>query len=94
MRVSIVIPAFNEAEALPAVLSSLSTQVPDQDLVVVDDGSTDATASVARDAGATCLSLPFNLGIGGALRLGFRHVVEQGYDRAYQFDADGQRHCR
>ena len=42
------------------------------------------------DGGATCLRLPFNLGIGGALRLGFRHAVREGYDRAYQFDADGQ----
>jgi glycosyltransferase involved in cell wall biosynthesis len=90
VRTAVIIPAFNEAQALPSVLSSLSNQVPDHDVVVIDDGSTDATARVARDGGATCLSLPFNLGIGGALRLGFRHVVEQGYDRAYQFDADGQ----
>lgn len=60
------------------------------DVVVVDDGSTDRTAAIARAAGATVLSLPFNLGIGGALRCGFRYAVEAGYERAVQFDADGQ----
>ena len=85
-----IIPAFNEADALPGVLAELARHNPDHDLVVVDDGSTDDTAVVARAAGATCLRLPFNLGIGGALRLGFRYAVEQEYDRAYQFDADGQ----
>ena len=87
MRTAVIIPAFNEADVLPGVLAGLACQNPDHDIVVVDDGSTDGTAIVARAAGATCLRLPFNLGIGGALRLGFRYVVEQGYDRAYQFDA-------
>ena len=85
-----IIPAFNEADSLPGVLAELAKHNPDHDLVVVDDGSTDDTAVVARAAGATCLRLPFNLGIGSALRLGFRYAVEQDYDRAYQFDADGQ----
>jgi glycosyltransferase involved in cell wall biosynthesis len=85
-----IIPAFNEAQALPAVLSALRQQVPEHAVIVIDDGSTDDTALVAREAGADCLSLPFNLGIGGALRLGFRHAVEQGYEIGYQFDADGQ----
>ena len=90
MRTAVIIPAYNEADALPGVLAALEAHVPDHDVVVVDDGSTDRTANVARAGGATCLRLPFNLGIGGALRLGFRYAVEQGYDRAYQFDADGQ----
>lgn len=90
MRTAVIIPAFNEAQALPGVLFSLHEEVPHHDIIVIDDGSTDMTASVAQDAGATCLSLPFNLGIGGALRLGFRYVVNEGYEQAYQFDADGQ----
>ena len=90
VRTAAIIPAFNEAESLPAVLAELALTVPDNYVIVVDDGSTDATAEVARAAGATCLSLPFNLGIGGAMRLGFRHAFESGVDRAYQFDADGQ----
>ena len=90
VRTAVIIPAYNEAAALPGVLAALEAHVPDHDVVVVDDGSTDGTANAAWARGATCLRLPFNLGIGGALRLGFRYAVEQGYDRAYQFDADGQ----
>lgn len=87
---AVIIPAFNEAEALPATLAELRAVRPDLHVVVVDDGSRDATAAVARAAGVDVLSLPFNLGIGGALRLGFRFAVEHGYERALQFDADGQ----
>lgn len=86
----IIIPAFNEEETLPSVLASLAEELPDMDVVVVDDGSGDATATVARQAGATVLRLPFNLGIGGALRTGFRYAVTNDYDRAVQLDADGQ----
>ena len=90
MRTAVIIPAFDEADALPRVLADLAAHVPDHEVVVVDDGSTDGTHRVVAAAGATCLRLPFNLGIGGALRLGFRYAAEQGFDRAYQFDADGQ----
>ena len=90
MRTAVIIPAFNEADALPGVLADLATQVPDHQVIVVDDGSSDGTHLAAVAGGATCLRLPFNLGIGGALRLGFRHVANEGYDRAYHFDADGQ----
>lgn len=89
-RTAIVIPAFNEEESLPLVLKTLSEQVPDYDVVVVDDGSADRTSQVAQEAGVVCLRLPFNLGIGGALRSGFRFAAENGYERAVQFDADGQ----
>lgn len=90
MRTLIVIPAWNEEAALPAVLRELARRVPEHDVLVVDDGSTDATARVARAMGVPVASLPFNLGIGGALRTGFRYAVQHGYDRAVQFDADGQ----
>lgn len=86
----IIIPAKDEQEALPSVLANLAATVPDLDVVVIDDGSTDATAAVARAGGAAVLSLPFNLGIGGALRTGFRYAVREGYERGVQFDADGQ----
>ena len=90
----VIIPAFNEEAALPGTLESLTAalrarQLP-ADVVVIDDGSVDRTADVARAAGAVTLQLPFNLGIGGALRTGFRYAVAHGYDRAVQFDADGQ----
>lgn len=90
MRTVAIIPAYNEAEALPAVLDELQAAQPGVDIVVIDDGSRDDTARVARRPGVTVLRLPFNLGIGGALRMGFRYAVEQGYDRGFQFDADGQ----
>lgn len=89
-RPLVIIPAWNEELPLPGVLADLRERVPDCDVVVISDGSTDRTAEVARAAGATVLDLPYNLGIGGALRTGFRYAVRQGYQRAVQFDADGQ----
>jgi glycosyltransferase involved in cell wall biosynthesis len=93
-RTLVVIPAFNEEDALPLVLDELLRVAPEVDVVVIDDGSTDKTIEVARAAGVTVVPLPFNLGIGGALRCGFRYAVEQGYSRAVQFDADGQHDAR
>jgi glycosyltransferase involved in cell wall biosynthesis len=72
------------------VLKELHEQTPDLDVLVISDGSVDRTAELARAAGATVLELPYNLGIGGALRTGFTYAVRNGYDRAVQFDADGQ----
>jgi glycosyltransferase involved in cell wall biosynthesis len=89
-RTLVIIPAKDEQDALPGVLADLHQAHPELDVVVIDDGSTDATAKVAKAAGATVLSLPFNLGIGGALRCGFRYAQREGYGRAVQFDADGQ----
>src|SRR5436305_744137 len=86
-RVLVIIPAKDEEAALPAVLADLRANAGVCDVVVVDDGSTDRTAAVARAGGAVVLSLPFNLGIGGALRTGFRYAVQEGYTRAIQFDA-------
>jgi glycosyltransferase involved in cell wall biosynthesis len=90
IRVLVIIPALNEAATLPAVLDSLHAAVPEYAVVVVDDGSTDGTADVARAHGSAVLVLPFNLGIGGALRTGFRYAVQQDFDAAVQLDADGQ----
>lgn len=89
-RLLVVIPAFNEEAALPAVLEELFATLPAVDVVVIDDGSLDRTSEVARAGGAAALRLPYNLGIGGALRTGFRYAVDHGYRRAVQFDADGQ----
>lgn len=85
----VIIPAYNEEASLPRVLADLLAR-PGFEVVVVDDGSVDRTAAVAADAGVTVLSLPFNLGIGGALRTGFLFAVRNGYERAVQFDGDGQ----
>ena len=93
IRTLVVIPAFNEEFALPGVLADLRESVPEHDVLVVDDGSTDATALVASREGVPVARLPFNLGVGGALRTGFRWAVENGYDAVVQFDGDGQHHA-
>jgi glycosyltransferase involved in cell wall biosynthesis len=90
MRTLVIIPAYNEEHSLPTVLKELAEQLPDFDVLVISDGSADRTASVARAAGVIVVELPFNLGIGGALRTGFAYAARQGYDRGVQFDADGQ----
>jgi len=86
----IIIPALNEEKSLPAVLADLHAQVPEADLLVVDDGSTDGTAEVARQGGALVLRLAYNLGVGGAMRAGYRFAQREGYAAAVQVDADGQ----
>lgn len=89
-RVLVVVPAWNEHEALPGVIAELHREVPRADVLVVDDGSTDDTSAVARRAGAEVLTLPYNLGVGAAMRAGFTFALRHGYDIAVQVDADGQ----
>ena len=86
----LVIPAYNEEECLPRVLEGARPYADRMDVLVVDDGSTDGTARVARAGGARCLSLPFNLGIGGALETGFKAAYRAGYRFVVRMDADGQ----
>ncbi|MCB0879224.1 MAG: glycosyltransferase family 2 protein [Thermoleophilia bacterium] len=93
-RTLVVIPALNEEAALPLVLEELAHHAPECDVLVIDDGSTDDTANVARACGARVVSLPFNMGVGTALRTGFRFAVRNGYDRVVQTDADGQHDAR
>ena len=85
-----IIPAFNEEGAVGKVVEEIRRLRPAIDVVVIDDGSTDETADVARKAGARVVSLPFNLGIGGAVQTGFKYAAEKGYDVAVQVDGDGQ----
>lgn len=86
----IIVPAFNEEESLPAVLAEIREAVPGADVLVVNDGSTDATSRVARSAGVLVADLPVNLGIGGAMQTGYRFAQRRGYAIAVQLDADGQ----
>jgi glycosyltransferase involved in cell wall biosynthesis len=85
-----VVPAYNEAATVGRVVRSIRQQAPHFDVVVVDDGSTDATGPIAEDAGAFVLRHPFNLGIGGAVQSGFVYALDNGYDYMVQVDGDGQ----
>lgn len=88
--VLICIPAYNEEASVAAVIAEVRRAGGDWDVVVVDDGSADGTAAAARAAGAGVMRAPFNLGVGGAMRVGFRYAAERGYDVMVQIDADGQ----
>lgn len=89
-RTLVAIPALNESATLGAVVAEVRTALPQADVLVVDDGSTDTTADAARAAGAEVLVLPFNVGVGGAMRTAFRYAQRRGYDQLAQVDGDGQ----
>ena len=88
-RLLVMIPALNEEETIAAVVADARKHL-SGDVLVVDDGSTDRTALRATEAGATVLSLPYNLGVGGALRTALRYASDHGYNRVVQLDGDGQ----
>jgi len=90
MRPLVVVPAFNEAGAIGKVIEGIRATDPRLSILVVDDGSTDDTAAVARQAGARVVSLPFNLGYGSALQTGYKYALREGYDCVVQLDGDGQ----
>jgi hypothetical protein len=86
----VFIPAWNEEESLPAVLDSLRAELPEVDVLVVDDGSTDRTADVAREHGAEVLSLGTNKGLPIGIAAGYRWALEHDYAFCGRVDADGQ----
>jgi glycosyltransferase involved in cell wall biosynthesis len=86
----VFIPAWNEEGNLPAVLDDLKAELPDVDIVVVDDGSTDRTADVAREHGAEVLSLGTNKGLPVGIAAGYRWALEHEYAYCGRVDADGQ----
>ena len=89
-RPLVAIPAWNEEGSIGAVVGTVKTHQPAAHVLVVDDGSTDATALNAQLAGATVVSLPFNVGVGGAMRTAFLFAQRGGFDALVQVDADGQ----
>jgi glycosyltransferase involved in cell wall biosynthesis len=89
-----IVPAYNEEGSIVSTVRDIREHAPDFDVVVVDDGSTDRTAALARGAGARVLRHPFNLGIGGAVQSGYQFALENGYDIAVQVDGDGQHDAR
>jgi glycosyltransferase involved in cell wall biosynthesis len=86
----VFIPAWNEEGALPGVLAEARKSLPDADLLVVDDGSTDGTADVARGSGAIVVSFEENRGLRAGIAEGYRQALVRGYDFCGRLDADGQ----
>jgi glycosyltransferase involved in cell wall biosynthesis len=86
----VFLPAWNEAENLPAVLDELELVLPEADLLVVDDGSIDATAEVARAGGAEVVSFGLNRGLPAGIAAGYAYALQHGYDLCGRVDADGQ----
>jgi glycosyltransferase involved in cell wall biosynthesis len=90
MRPLVVIPAFNEAARIARVVAGVRAADPSLAILVVDDGSRDDTAAIARRAGARVARLPFNNGAGVAAQTGYKYAMREGYDCVVQLDADGQ----
>ncbi|MGD1075011.1 MAG: glycosyltransferase family 2 protein [Thermodesulfovibrionales bacterium] len=86
----IIIPALNEEKTIGAVVSEAKKCTPYADILVVNDGSTDTTADIAKEMDVMLIDLPFNLGYGAALQTGFRFAEKYGYDFVITLDADGQ----
>jgi glycosyltransferase involved in cell wall biosynthesis len=90
MSTLVFIPAWNEADSVAEVIAGVRERLPEADVLVVDDGSADATAPRARAAGATVAPLPFNQGLGAALQTGYLYALREGYEFCAHLDADGQ----
>ncbi|HAM52501.1 MAG TPA: glycosyl transferase family 2, partial [Nitrospiraceae bacterium] len=86
----IIIPALNEEKTIAEVIREAKKHAPYADILVINDGSTDTTADIAREMDVMLIDLPFNLGYGAALQTGFRFAERYGYDFVITLDADGQ----
>jgi glycosyltransferase involved in cell wall biosynthesis len=86
----VFLPAWNEEESLPAVLDELRSGLPQADVLVIDDGSTDRTAEVGRQRGCEVISFGENRGLPAGIAAGYHHALEQGYEYCGRVDADGQ----
>lgn len=89
-QVLLVMPAKDEEDSIATTIAEVQSLIPDVSILVINDGSADRTSHVARTAGATVLDLPFNLGVGGAMRLGFRYAALHDFPVMVQLDSDGQ----
>ena len=89
-KVLVIVPAFNEERSIQYVVKRVKSLYPDFKVLVINDGSTDRTAEEAVKAGASVITLPYNLGIGGTVQTGFKVAEKEGYDIAVQIDGDAQ----
>ena len=85
-----IVPAYNEEESIRRVVEEIRAYDPELEIIVVDDGSHDRTSAAAEESGAHVVTLPFNLGIGGAVQTGFRYAFDHGFRLAVRLDGDGQ----
>src|SRR5437762_2113177 len=85
-----IVPAMNEEKTIGRVIDEIRAFDPGFEIVVVDDGSVDRTATIAERQGVLVLRLPFNLGIGGAVQTGYQYARDNGFELAVQVDGDGQ----
>lgn len=90
MKTLVLIPAYNEAACIAGVIADIRRAVPEYDILVVNDGSEDETAAVAKTAGASAVSHPFNMGYGVTIQTGYKYAYSNGYDFIIQIDGDGQ----
>ena len=90
MKILVIIPAFNEENTIRVIIDGIRTFLPRADILVVNDGSTDSTESIARGEGVFVLDHPYNMGIGATMQTGFLFARSNSYDIAVQVDGDGQ----
>ncbi|ABF31853.1 glycosyltransferase family 2 protein [Streptococcus pyogenes] len=90
MKKLIIIPAYNESSNIVNTIRTIESDASDFDYIIIDDCSTDNTLAICQKQGFNVISLPINLGIGGAVQTGYRYAQRCGYDVAVQVDGDGQ----
>ena len=90
MKKLVIIPAYNERDSIVRTVNDIKEYAADFDYIVINDCSTDDTPKLCEENHFPCLSLPVNLGIGGAVQSGYLYGIRNGYDVAVQFDGDGQ----
>lgn len=86
----VIIPTYNEESTLRDVVCRIKNTLPESNVLVINDGSTDNTSGIAKSSGAMVLDLPYNLGVGNTIQTGFLFAIQRGYDIVVRLDADGQ----
>lgn len=89
-KILLIIPAYNEEDSIAYTVEDIINNFPEYDYVVINDGSNDRTAKILKENQYNYISLPINLGIGGAVQMGYVYAREKDYDVAIQVDGDGQ----